>query len=68
MPVLDNFKTTLNFKGYISDGYTTDVNGFSQTVKYNKHEDMNVSLGIGDLEDTWKLTFYGRNLLEARQS
>jgi outer membrane receptor protein involved in Fe transport len=68
MPLLDDYKVVGNFKGYVSDGYTTDLNGFSQDVKFNTHEDINLSIGIGDMDDTWNLSVWGRNLLEARQS
>jgi outer membrane receptor protein involved in Fe transport len=68
MPVFNDYKATWNFQGYVSDGYLTDVNGFSKEVKMNKHEDINMSLGVGDMDDTWNLSVYGRNLLEARKS
>jgi hypothetical protein len=35
---------------------------------FNKHEDINTSFSIGDQEDTWTMSVWGRNLLEARQS
>jgi outer membrane receptor protein involved in Fe transport len=67
MPI-GSLKAMWNFKGYVSDGYLTDINGFSKTVMFNKHEDINTSFSIGDQEDTWTMSVWGRNLLEARQS
>ena len=57
---------SFNAKGYISDGYITDINGFSQTVRMDQHEDLNLTLGFGDINDTWELAVFGRNILEAR--
>jgi outer membrane receptor protein involved in Fe transport len=66
MPLFNDYKLVSTFKGYISDGYLTDVNGFDPIVKFNKHEDINYTLGFGDMEDTWQFSIWGRNLLGAR--
>jgi len=63
-PVLDNRKVTFNGKFKISDGYITNVEDFDLTIKMNQHEDMNLSLGFGDLDDVWRVSVWGRNLLE----
>lgn len=63
-PVLDNRKVTFNGKFKISDGYITNVESFDLTIKMNQHEDMNLSLGYGDLDDVWRVSVWGRNLLE----
>ena len=68
MPIADRFELSFNAKAYASDGYILDVESFSQVVKYNKHEDLNLSLGIGDLSGRWVLSLFARNLFEARPS
>jgi len=65
MPLLDQYKLSFNAKGYYSDGYTTDFEGFTETVRFDKHGDVNLTLGFGDQDDIWTLSVYGRNLLEA---
>lgn len=65
VPVHDNHKLTVNGKGYISDGYFDDGEGFTKTVLYGTHGDLNLSIGYGDTEDTWQVSLYGRNLLGA---
>ncbi|MBT8099669.1 MAG: TonB-dependent receptor [Gammaproteobacteria bacterium] len=67
LPVFDNFLLMVNAKGYMSDGFITDVNGFSETVKMNKHEDLNLTFGLGPQDGTWQVAAFGRNLLEAKQ-
>ncbi len=52
----------------MSDGYILDVESFDQVVKYNEHEDLNVSIGFGDIDGKWMVSVFGRNLLEARPS
>jgi outer membrane receptor protein involved in Fe transport len=65
MPVMDQYKVTFSAKGFYSDGYTTDFEGFTQTVRFDKHGDVNLTLGFGDQDDIWSLSVFGRNLLEA---
>lgn len=67
MPVLDGYSVNVNAKGYISDGFITDVNGFSETVKMNEHEDLNLAVSFGPQDGTWRVTAFGRNLLEAKE-
>ncbi len=64
IPVLDNHKVSFNGKFKISDGYITNVEDFDLTVKMNQHEDMNLSVGYGDQDEVWKISLWGRNLLE----
>ena len=45
-------------------GEVTAVENFSLEVKMNTHADMNLKLGFGDMNDTWNVSVYGRNLLE----
>lgn len=64
----DHYELTFSGKGYVSDGYITDVSGFSKVIMYNRHADLNLSVGFGDSDGHWLASLYGRNLLEARPS
>jgi outer membrane receptor protein involved in Fe transport len=68
LPVLGHYQLTLNADAYVSDGYLTDVNGFSKVLMYDTHGDLSVALGFSDLNGRWLVSVYGRNLLEARPS
>ncbi len=67
-PILTNHKISFNAKGYISDGFILEVNGYSQVIKYNQHEDLNLLISYGDRDDTWSISAIGRYILEARPS
>ncbi len=67
-PIADRFELFFNAKVYVSDGYILDVESFSEIVKFNKHEDLNLMLGFGDIDGTWVVSLFGRNVLEARPS
>ena len=58
---------SFNARGYVSDGFITDINGFSDSLKMNEHEDLNLSLGFGPLDGIWQVSVYGRNLLEPKE-
>jgi outer membrane receptor protein involved in Fe transport len=62
-PVGSNSKVTLNAQGSYSDGYTINT-GFDKIVAMDTHSDINLSVGYGPQDDTWKLSVYGRNLTE----
>ena len=66
-PIADRFISTFNTKVAVSDGYTEDTLGFSQKLVWPVHADWNMLVGIGDVEQTWDINFYARNLLGARQ-
>ncbi len=68
LPVWDNYEFLFIAKGYVSDGYITARDSFSSTVKYNQHGDLNLQLGFGPQDGTWKLTSYANNIFEARES
>jgi len=68
MPIAGRYELSFNAKGYVSDGYILDVESFDQVVKYNKHEDLSLMLGLGDIDGKWRVSVFARNLLEARPS
>ena len=67
MPVFGgNYELMGNAKAFISDGYIVDVEGFSETIGYDQHEDMNVMLGIRSIDGGWSISAFARNIFEAR--
>jgi outer membrane receptor protein involved in Fe transport len=62
-PVSGNYKIMFrgNFKH--SDGYLTD-DTYSSMVKMDQHMDLSVILGFGPRDDRWRLSIWGRNLLQ----
>jgi outer membrane receptor protein involved in Fe transport len=67
MPVFGgNYELMGNAKAFISDGYIVDVEGFSETIGYDQHEDMNVMLGIRNIDGGWSISAFARNIFEAR--
>lgn len=68
VPIAGMYELSFIAKGYVSDGYILDVESFSQKVKYNQHEDLNLMIGFGDLDGRWRVSVFGRNLLEVRPS
>jgi len=66
MPVGNQFKATSNFKGYYSDGYVTDVNAFTKTDKWDTHGDFNWTVGLSDVDETWEISAFVRNMLGAK--
>ncbi|MEX2496880.1 MAG: TonB-dependent receptor [Woeseia sp.] len=65
-PFMDRFTLFANTKAMFSDGYIDDVENFRKVTMWDQHHDMNVSVGLGDVDGRWKLSLYGRNLFEAR--
>jgi len=67
-PVFDSYKAIFNTNIAISDGYIDNVEDFDMMIKWNRHTDINFNVGFGDMDDIWRFTFWGRNLLEASTS
>lgn len=67
-PVFDSYKALFNTNIAVSDGYIDNVEDFDKMVKWNKHTDINFNIGIGDMDDVWRFSVWGRNLLEAGPS
>jgi iron complex outermembrane recepter protein len=68
IPLSETYEMTFNAKGFVSDGYIVDVESFNKIVKYNKHEDLNVLVGLHNVDMGWSISAFARNLLEARPS
>jgi hypothetical protein len=52
----------------VSDGFITDVNGFSEVISMKQHEDLSITLSFGPQDGSWRVSAFGRNLLEAKPS
>ena len=68
VPLSGKYELHFNAMGYISDGYILDVESFDQIVKYNQHEDLSLTAGLGGPSGRWVVSVFARNLLEARPS
>lgn len=51
----------------LSDEYITNVEDFDLVQKAGKHEDMNISFGIGDVDRRWKVSAWVRNIFEVQE-
>ena len=67
IPLANNYLINLKAQGYASDGYITDVNGFSEIVKMNQHNDLSLTVSFGPQDGNWRVSAFGRNLLEPKQ-
>jgi iron complex outermembrane recepter protein len=64
LPILDEYKATLNVNGMVSDGYKM---GFDGIFQMKTHGDMNLTLGFGPQDDVWHVAAFARNILHPRQ-
>jgi outer membrane receptor protein involved in Fe transport len=60
------FELTGNMKAFMSDGYIIDVQGFEERVAYDEHGDMNLMIGVRNIDGGWAVNAFARNLFEAR--
>ena len=67
IPLANNYLINLKAQGYASDGYITDINGFSEIVKMNQHNDLSLTVSFGPQDGNWRVSAFGRNLLEPKQ-
>jgi outer membrane receptor protein involved in Fe transport len=67
-PLFNNYKAMFNYNIAYSDGYIDNVEDFDKMIKWNTHMDINLNVGFGDINDVWRVSFWGRNLLEASTS
>jgi hypothetical protein len=61
MPVFDSYKISFNVMLLLSDGYLT---GFDQAFVMKPHEDLNLNLDFGSLDNKWKIGAWARNIFE----
>jgi outer membrane receptor protein involved in Fe transport len=67
MPLFDRFIGRFNSKIAVSDEYTEDTLGFTETLIWPVHADWNMLVGIGDQDGVWDVNVFFRNILGARQ-
>jgi outer membrane receptor protein involved in Fe transport len=67
LPLFDRYVGKLNGKIAVSDEYTEDTLGFTEVIIWPVHADFNMLVGIGDIDGTWDVNIFLRNLLGARQ-
>jgi outer membrane receptor protein involved in Fe transport len=67
MPLFDRFIGRFNSKIAVSDEYTEDTLGFTETLIWPVHADWNMLVGIGEQDGPWDVNLYFRNILGARQ-
>lgn len=67
LPVFDSHKVSFSTKTTFSDGWLQNVRDFSLARNYDQRTIANLNVGYGDLDDTWNLTFWVRNLLGRSQ-
>lgn len=65
MPVADSYKATFSTKSTYTDGYINNVEDFDQIMAYDTRLISNLNLGFGDMDETWELTLWMRNALNA---
>ncbi len=66
VPFGNSLEFTANAKAYFSDGYILEVESFNDVVKYEEHEDLNIMVGVRNVDQGWAVSAFARNLLEAR--
>jgi outer membrane receptor protein involved in Fe transport len=60
------YEFTGNMKAFLSDGYIIDVQGFEERVAYDEHGDMNLMIGIRNIDGGWAVNAFARSIFEAR--
>jgi outer membrane receptor protein involved in Fe transport len=68
IPVFDRYEISLNARGFISDGYFVDSQGFTKRIVWDTHGDVNLSAGFGDAAGSWRVAAWARNILEANKT
>ena len=58
----------INVQGFRSDGYITEETTFQREIKYNAHGDINLAIGVGPQDGSWRVIGYARNILESTKS
>lgn len=64
-PIADRLVATFFANLLVTDGWIIDDN-WDRTMIMKSHSDLNVAVGIGDMDGVWELSIWGRNLFEPR--
>ncbi len=68
MPVFDDYRLSLDAMAYLSGPYHSNAINFSKVITWHRHGDLNLTLGFGDMEETWTTSVYGRSISHPRQT
>lgn len=63
-PIGSRYELSFNGRFKASDGYLTNIETFDKVVTMPQHNDLNLLIGLGDVDGVWRVALYGRNLLE----
>lgn len=67
LPVLDRFEVFTDIRGFYSDSIVIDPEEYDKKVTFHKHGDVNIQVGLGPQDGTWRVLGFVRNLLEATE-
>jgi len=62
-PITDNLKYTFSSRTSFIDGYIYNVEDFDEIIKYGKRTIVNLNIGLAEMDDTWNVSLWGRNLM-----
>jgi len=62
-PITDNLKYTFSTRTSFIDGYIYNVEDFDEIIKYGKRTIVNLNIGLAEMDDTWNVSLWGRNLM-----
>ena len=65
-PVFDGYKLTWGNRVSFSDGLITNVTDYEEVVKFDTHQNWDMDIGFGDIDDVWSLKAYARNITNTR--
>lgn len=65
-PLFETYKATFNTRLSYSDGFIVDVTNYELINMYDKHANLDMNIGFGDMEDVWSISVWGRNMTNAR--
>ncbi len=63
-PIGDRYKYMFNSTTTFRDGYIWNVEAFDEVIKYDSGVIANLNVGLGDIDETWSVMLWGRNILE----
>ncbi len=51
----------------VSDGFISNIEEFDLVQKVGQHEDLNLTVGFGDINGRWRVSAWARNLFEVQE-